>query len=132
MQQHLQRQDGVAKVEVSLLKGTAEVTPKEDGRLDPVKLLKAVYDSGVTVAEMDMTARGRLVKGPSGTLVFQVAPNESFEIVPNDVSKNLEPLASGPAQITLRGVLYKKPQGKKKEKVAAPLRFEILEVLGKE
>ena len=58
MKQHLGRQSGVQKVEVSLLDGKVDVTPKEDGQIDPVQLLKATYDSGVTAAEMDMSARG--------------------------------------------------------------------------
>jgi hypothetical protein len=58
VKQHLGRQSGVQNVEVSLLDGKVEVAPKEDGRIDPAQLLKATYDSGVTVAEMDMTAQG--------------------------------------------------------------------------
>ena len=48
MKQHLGRQSGVQKVEVSLLDGKVDVTPKEDGQIDPAQLLKATYDSGVT------------------------------------------------------------------------------------
>jgi len=54
-------------VDVSLIDGKVQVTPKEDGRIDPGQLLKAVYDSGVSVAEMDVIARGKVVKdGPRG------------------------------------------------------------------
>ena len=75
MKQHLGRQSGVQNVEVSLLDGKVDVTPKEDGQIDPVQLLKATYDSGVTAAEMDMTARGKIVKDSSGNLALQVEPN---------------------------------------------------------
>ena len=58
MKQHLQRQSGVANVDVSLIDGKVDVTPKEDGQIEPAQLLKATYDSGVSVAELDMTASG--------------------------------------------------------------------------
>ncbi len=126
MQQHLGRQDGVQKVEVSLLDGKVQVTLKEDGRADPARLIKAVYDSGVTVAEMDMTGRGHIVKDPSGGIALQTQPNQSFTIVPNDLSKSVE------SQVTVRGELYKKPAGKNKPDPNAPLRLLILEVAKKE
>ena len=132
MQQHLGRQDGVQKVEVSLLDGKVQVTLKDDGRVDPARLIKAVYDSGVTVAEMEMTARGHIVKDSSGGMVLQTQPNQSFAIVPNELSSGLESLAGTPAEITVRGQLYKKSAGKKKPDANAPLRLVILEVVKKE
>ncbi len=72
MQQHLERQSGVQKAVVSLRDGIVEVTPKEDGEIDPSQLLKATYDSGVTVAEMDMTATGHVIRLPSGELGLRV------------------------------------------------------------
>jgi len=132
VQQHLGRQDGVQKVEVSLLDGKVQVTLKEDGRVDPARLIKAVYDSGVTVAEMDMIARGHVVKDSSGGIVLQTQPNQSFTIVPNDLSKSLESLAGAPAEVTVRGELYKKSAGKKKPDPNAPLRLLILEVVKKD
>ena len=134
MKQHLGRQSGVQSVEVSLIDGKVEVTPKEDGQIDPAQLLKAVYDSGVSVAEMDVTARGKVVKDASGALALEIAPNQSFSIEPNDVSRELEPLAGRPTAVTVRGQLYKKPAGKKKQKPdsSTPLRLLILEVQKKE
>jgi hypothetical protein len=132
VKQHLGRQSGVQTVEVSLLDGKVDVTPKEDGRIDPAQLLKATYDSGVTTAEMDMTARGRIVKDPSGSLALQVAPNQSFAIVPNELAKGLESLVGTPTMVTLRGQLYKKSAGKKKPDPATPLTLLILEVQKKE
>lgn len=133
MQQSLGRQSGVQKVVVSLLDGKVDVTPKEDGQIDPAQLLKATYDSGVTVAEMDMIARGKIVKDSSGSLVLQVEPNRSFGLEHNDLSKELESLAGSPAMVTVRGQLYKKPAGKKKKAdTSAPLKLLILEVQKKE
>lgn len=134
MKQHLGRQSGVQNVEVSLIDGKVEVTPKEDGRIDPAQLLRATYDSGVSVAELDMTARGKIVKDDSGTLQFQVEPNQSFKLVVNELSRSLEPLANSGSQLTVRGQLYKKTDGKKKKKadVSVPLNLLILEVQKRE
>jgi hypothetical protein len=132
VKQHLGRQSGVQTVEVSLLNGTVEITPKEDGRIDPAQLLKATYDSGVTAAEMDMTARGNLVKDTSGNLTLQVAPNQAFVFAPNELSKGLGALAGTQATVTVRGQLYKKPAGKKKLDPSTPLTLLILEVQKKE
>ncbi|HWY53594.1 MAG TPA: hypothetical protein VNZ03_03980 [Terriglobales bacterium] len=132
MKQHLQRQSGVANVEVSLIDGKVDVTPKEDGQIEPAQLLKATYDSGVTVAELDMTASGKVVKDTSGNLSLQVKPNQSFVLAPNELSKGLEPLVDSATVVTVRGQLYKKPAGKKKADASAPLRLLILEVQKKE
>lgn len=132
MQQSLGRQSGVQKVVVSLLDGTVDVTPKEDGQIDPARLLKATYDSGVTVAEMDITARGKIVKDSSGNLALQVEPNRSFAFAPTDMSKGLETLAGSQTVITIRGQLYKKNAGKKKADPSVPLKLLILEVQKKE
>jgi hypothetical protein len=132
VQQHLGRQAGVQKVEVNLLNGKVDVTPKEDGQIDPAQLLKATYDSGVTAAEMDMTARGKIVKDSSGNLALQVERNRSFAIAPNELSTGLESLAGTQTTVTVRGQLYKKPAGKKKADLAAPLKLLILEVQKKE
>ena len=132
MKQHLGRQSGVQNVEVSLIDGKVQVTPKEDGQIDPSQLLKATYDSGVTVAEMDVTARGKIVKDPSGGIALQFEPNRSFAIAPNDMSKELEPLAGSQTTITVKGELYKKSAGKKKADTSAPLKMLILEIQKKE
>jgi hypothetical protein len=134
VKQHLGRQAGVQNVEVSLRDGKVDVTPKEDGRIDPAQLLKATYDSGVSVAELDMTARGNIVKDASGNLALQVEPNQSFTLTSNELSKTLEPLANSATQVTVRGQLYKKPDGKGKKKAdtSAPLKFLVLEIQKKE
>lgn len=135
MKQHLGRQSGVQNVEVSLIDGKVDVTPKEDGQIDPAQLLKATYDSGVTVAEMDVTARGKIVKDPSGGFALRVEPNRSFTLTLNDLSKGLESLADSPAIVTIRGQLYKKPSGKagkKKADTSVPLKLLILKVQKKE
>jgi hypothetical protein len=132
VKQHLGRQSGVQKVDVSLIDGKVDVTPKEDGQIDPAQLLKAVYDSGVTAAEMDMTARGKIVKDSSGSLALQVDPNRSFAITPDELSKELEALADTQTMVTVRGQLYKKPARKKKARPSASLKLLILEVQKKE
>jgi hypothetical protein len=132
VKQHLGRQSGVQSVEVSLIDGKVQVTPKEDGRIDPIQLIKATYDSGVSVAEMRMTARGKIVKDSSGNLALETAPNQSFAISPNELSKGLEPLAGSATVVTLRGELYKKPAGKQKADLSAPLKLTVLELQKKE
>jgi hypothetical protein len=132
VKQHLGRQSGVQSVEVSLIDGKVQVTPKEDGQIDPAQLLKATYDSGVTAAEMDMLARGKIVKDSTGWMALQVAPNRSFTITPNELSKGLEALADTRTMVTVRGELYKKPAGKKKADTSAPLKLLILEVQKRE
>ena len=99
------------------------ITPKEDGQIDPVQLLKATYDSGVSAAEMDVTARGKIVKDSSGGLALQVEPNRSFALVPNELSKGLDSLVGSQTIVTVRGQLYKKPPGKK-QKVDTSVTFE--------
>ena len=132
MKQHLGRQSGVQKVDVSLIDGKVDVTPKENGQIDPAQLLKAVYDSGVSVAEMDLTARGKIMKDPGGNFALQVSPKQSFAILPNDLLKSVALLADSPAVVTIRGELYRKPAGKKKADASAPLKLLILEVQKKE
>jgi copper chaperone CopZ len=132
VKQHLGRQSGVQSVDVSLIDGKVDVVPKEDGQIDPAQLLKAVYDSGVTVAEMDVTARGRIVKDSSGNFALRVSPNQSFAIAPNDLLKTVEPLADSPGVVTVRGELYRKAAGKKKAAATASFKLLILELQKKE
>ncbi len=132
MKQHLGRQSGVQKVDVSLIDGKVDVTPKENGQIDPAQLLKAVYDSGVSVAEMDVTARGKIMKDPGGNFALQVSPKQSFAILPNDLLKSVALLADSPAVVTIRGELYRKHAGEKKADASAPLKLLILEVQKKE
>jgi hypothetical protein len=122
VKQHLGRQSGVQSVDVSLINGKVEIVPKEDGSIDPPQLLKAVYDSGVSVAEMDVTAQGKVVKDSSGNLALSVSPKQSFVISPNDLSKELEPSASGQGTVTVRGQLYKNPKERKRPSPTLRLR----------
>ena len=89
MQQHLRRQDGVAKVDVSLVDGKVTVYPKEDSRFDPSALLKAVFDSGVSVAEMTVVATGELIRDPARGLVFKVDSTVAFDVKANELSQKL-------------------------------------------
>ena len=132
MKQHLGRQSGVQKVDVNLLDGKVDVTPIEDGHIEPIQLLKATSDSGVSAAELDVTAQGKIVKDSSGGLALQVEPNQSFTLEPNELSKPLEPLAGTATMVTVRGQLYKKPAGKKKPELPRELKLLILEIQNKE
>jgi hypothetical protein len=130
VQKSLERQAGVEKVVVSLRDGTVDVTPKEDAQVDPGQLLKATYDSGVTVAELDMIATGHVIRLATGELALRVEPNRSFAITPNELSKQLESLADTSATVTLRGQLYTKAAGKVK-KAPSDLKLQILGIQGK-
>jgi hypothetical protein len=132
VKQHLGRQSGVQNVEVSLIDGKVQVTPKDDGQIDPAQLMKATYDSGVSVAEMDIVAQGRITKDSSGNLGLRVEPNRAFLFDPNELSKGLESLAGSQTTVTVRGQLYKKPTGKKKADASIPLKLLLLEVQRKE
>ena len=132
MKQNLGRQSGVQNVEVRLIDGKVQVTPKDDGQIDPVQLMKATYDSGVTVAEMDVVAQGKITKDSSGNFSLQVEPNGSFVFDPHELSKGLESLAGSPTAVTVHGQLYKKPPGKKKADLSAPLKLLLLDVQKKE
>jgi hypothetical protein len=129
VQQHLRRLDGVAKVDVSLLDGKVAIFPKTDGHFDPASVLKATYDSGVSLVEMTMVAEGNLVKDPAQGLILVVAPNQSFPIDAGEFVERVNALAQSGARAKFRGRLFKKPPGKQKSKVFAPLRFEVLEVM---
>jgi hypothetical protein len=131
VEQHLGRQSGVQKVQVSLIDGKVEITPKSDGLIDPIKLLKATYDSGVSVAEMSMIATGQVTRNATG-LAFQAQPSESFVILPNDLSHQLETLAGSGAQVTIRGLLYQKQKGQKKQTLPKSLTLAVQEIQQKE
>ncbi len=129
MQQHLGRQSGVGKVDVSLVDGKVVVYPKEDFKFDPAAIFKAVYDSGVSVAEMTITAGGQLVRDPTKGVLFKVSGNQVFDVRPGALLDKLnEEIGSGRI-VRLRGLLYKKPPGRAKRKLPEALPLEILEVL---
>lgn len=129
MQQHLGRQSGVAKVDVSLVDGKVVVYPKEDSKFDPSAIFKAVYDSGVSVAEMTITASGELLKDPAKGVVFKISNEEVFEITANALSEKLDDRIGSGKTVKLRGLLYKKLPGKRPKQIPASLPLEILEVL---
>lgn len=131
MQEHLKRQDGVAKVDVNLESGRVTIHPRPDATIDPAAILKATYDSGVSVAEMTVTARGELIRDPAGGWRFKVNARQAFEVVPQTVPESLKKSAAAGAPVRLRGRLFKKPSGRaKKPKSPPPLRMEVLDVLG--
>jgi hypothetical protein len=111
-----------------LIDGKVEITPKSDGGIDPIQLLKATYDSGVSVAEMSMIARGQIIKTSSGGIALQVQPSQSFAIAQNDLSHQLEKIADSSTQVTIKGLLYQKQKGQKKQILPASLTVTILEI----
>jgi hypothetical protein len=128
VQQHLGRQDGVAKVEARLLDGQVIIYPKKDAKLDPARILKATYDSGVTVAEMTVIAGGWIEKTASGSFLFKTSADQEFEIKPASVSQEIQSLAESKGNVTVRARLYSKPAGKQKRQPGGPLQLEILEI----
>lgn len=126
MQKSLERQSGVAKVLVSLRDGTADITPKEDGEIDPRQLLKVTYDSGVSVAEMDVTVTGTVTHTAEG-LSLQYAPGKSFAISPNNLSQQVASFAGSKSEVTVKGRLFEKSEAKKKQ-VPKELRLFVLEI----
>jgi hypothetical protein len=86
----------------------------------------------VLASVLFMAARGKIVKDSSGNLALRVAPNRSFPLAQNEMSKGLEPLADTQTVVTVRGQLYKKGPGRKKPDTSAPLKLLILEVRKKE
>ena len=129
MQQHLRRQDGVAKVDVSLVDGKVAIHPKNDSRFDPAAIFKAVYDSGVSVAEMTIIASGLVAKDPAKGLVFEISNTQTFEVRPNDISQKLKDEIGSGKTLKVRGLLYRKPKGKAGRKPPFSMPLEILEVI---
>jgi len=117
---------------VSLIDGKVEIIPKSDGRIDPIGLLKATYDSGVSVAEMSMIARGLILKDASGALTLQVQPSQSFTIAQNEFLKQLEIMAGSSNNVTLRGLLYQKQKSQKKQALPTSLTVTVVEIEQKE
>jgi hypothetical protein len=128
VQQHLGRQAGVGKVDVSLIDGKVTILPLPDARLDPTQILKATYDSGVSVAEMVITATGWIEETAQG-LVFKISGEQTFPIKPGSLPNGIQASAANGAAVRLRGLLYRKPAGKAQRKATNPLQLKILEML---
>jgi hypothetical protein len=127
VQQHLQRLDGVAKADVSLREGTVEITPKSDGDLDPYRILKAAYDSGVSVTELKIVATGSVEPSPGG-LQLRLNSRRVLDIQSGPGGDTLKPFVG--KQATVKGVFYRKPAGKGKPKLPTTgLQLEITEVV---
>ena len=126
MQQHLGRLEGVDKVEVSLADGKVVVLLKEDSRLDPAKVFKATYDSGVSVVEMTMEATGWLERDPKNGLMFRISGNQMYPVVQNDIAKPFADIPSG-EKVFVRARLFKKT-GKQKPKTLGLVWLELMEV----
>jgi hypothetical protein len=118
-------------VHVSLIDGKVEIVPKNDGLIDPVQILKATYDSGVSVAEMTVIAKGKIINTESG-IALQVQPSLSFTIAQNDFSKQLETMAASNTQVTVKGLLFQKQKDQKKKVLPTALTLTITEIQQKE
>ena len=126
MQQHLQRLDGVAKAEVSLRDGRVVITPKPEASLDPYLILKATYDSGVTVTEMQIAASGT-VEQSADSLELRTSSKQSLPLVQNAQSEKLKAMAGAPDRVSVEGIFYRKPAGSGKAKIpASGLKLEIV------
>jgi hypothetical protein len=126
VQQHLGRLEGVDKVDVSLADGTVVILAKEDSQLDPAKVFKATYDSGVSVAEMTVEATGSFERDRSNALVFRVSGNLAYPVTENDIVKPFSEMPSS-EKVFVHAQVYKKT-GKQKLKALRVVRFEVLEV----
>ena len=129
MQQHLLRQVGVAKVNVSLVDGKVTIYPKEDSRFDAVGIFRAVYDSGVSVAEMAIVASGQLLNDPARGPVLRVGDSEEFEVKSNEVAQITASQVGFGKTLRIRGLLYRKAKGKSLRRPPTSMPLEILEVL---
>jgi hypothetical protein len=128
VQQHLQRLDGVDKVEVSLLEGRVVIVPKQGALLDPLTILKSTYDSGVSVVELGITGVGTLVESGGG-LQFRPAAQQSLPVTPGALTEQLKPLGGSGREVSIRGRLFQLPPGSKKPKeLPKELPIEILEI----
>jgi hypothetical protein len=112
-------------VHVSLIDGKVEVIPKSDGLIDPVRLFKATYDSGVSVAEMSVLARGQIVTRNPGEIALQVSASHTFFIQKNSLSPQLEAMTG--KNVTVKGLLYQKAKGQK-QALPNPLTINITEI----
>jgi hypothetical protein len=115
-----------------LIDGKVEITPKTDGLMNPIELLKATYDSGVSVAEMSMIARGQIVKTESGGIALQTQPNQSFVILQNDLSRQLESMAGSSSLVTIKGLIFQKQKNQKGNTPPTELSITVLEIQQKE
>ena len=126
MQQHLGRLEGVDKVSVSLADGQVVIIAKQDSQLDPAKVFKATYDSGVSVVEMNMDASGSLERDDTGRLSFRVSASQIYPVDENATVRSVSE-QSLPQNVSVHARLFRKT-GKQKLKVLGPIQLEVLEL----
>ena len=126
MQQHLGRLEGVDKVTVSLADGSVVILAKPDSQLDPAKVFKATYDSGVSVAEMTMEATGSLERNSEGHVVFRLSGSQIYPVAETETIKPfLDPQAT--EKVFVRARVFKKT-GKQKQKTLGAVLLEMMEI----
>jgi hypothetical protein len=104
-----------------------EITPANGDAIDPIQILKATYDSGVSVAEMNFVANGQIKKNSAGGIMFQ-SSSKSFPIIPNDLSKQLESFTDSAKSVTIKGLIYQKQKNQKKQTLPSSLSVTVLEI----
>jgi hypothetical protein len=126
VQQHLGRLEGVDKVNVSLADGEVVIVAKEDSQLDPAKVFKATYDSGVSVVEMDIDATGTFEQDDKGHLMFRISGTQIYPVMENAIGLQLhkQPL---PRKASVHARLFRKT-GKQKVKALGTVQLEVLEL----
>ncbi len=79
-----------------------------------------------------MIARGQVRKNGSGGIALQVEASQTFAILPNDLSSQLETMADSNSYVTIRGLIYQKQKGQKKQTLPSSLTVTIVEIQQKE
>lgn len=78
---------------------------------------------------MSMIARGQIVKAnPPDVISLQTLPSQSFDIVQNELSKQLDSLVGSGKTVTIKGLLYQKDKNQKKQKLPPVLKITVLEI----
>lgn len=134
MQTALQRQAGVAKVDVNLLRGNIVVYPRAEFNLDPLKIMKLIKDSGVSLRQMNIVAEGIVARTPEGNPIFRVTEsNQEFLIVEDAKWEAIRGQVSD-TPLLVTGTIFREADYKKRKKAKQPEpppSIELVEVVEK-
>lgn len=75
-----------------------------------------------------MIARGQIIKTASDGIAMQTLSSQTFPIVQNDLSKQLEAMADSGKYVTIKGLLYQKQKNQKKQTLPSSLNVTVLEI----